>query len=59
LIILIGLAGMAMAAYGLVHLMEAVRTYDPWSKFYEPKDTERQRHEQLRREEESKQIRKP
>jgi len=59
LIVLIGLAGMAVAAYGLVHLMEVLRTYDPWSKFYEPKDTERQRHEQLMRSEESKRMGKP
>jgi hypothetical protein len=59
LIVLIGLAGLAVAAYGLVYLMEALRTYDPWSKFYEPKDTERQRHEQLRRAEESKRMGKP
>ena len=59
LIVLIGLAGMAVAAYGLVYLVEVLRTYDPWSKFYEPKDTERQRYEQLMRSEESKRMGKP
>lgn len=42
-----GLFLMAVAAYGLVWLMEALRTYNP--SFYEPKDIERQeRREQSR-----------
>jgi len=57
LILLISAASIAIAAYGLVWLIEAMRTYDP--KFYEPKDLERERHELQRKLEELKQPQKP
>ncbi len=41
--ILIGVACMALAAYGLVWLLDAMRQYNP--KFYEPKDIERYLHQ--------------
>ena len=59
LITLIALAGMALVAYALVTVLESLRTYDPWKKFYEPKDTERERHELQRRTEEMKQPGRP
>jgi hypothetical protein len=57
LILLISAALLAIAAYALVWLIEAKRTYDP--KSYEPKDLERQRHELQRQLEELKQPQKP
>ncbi len=57
LILLISAALIAAAAYGLVWLIEAVRTYDP--KYYEPKDLERERHELQRKLEELKRSQKP
>lgn len=57
LILLISAALLAIAAYGLVWLIEAMRTYDP--KYYEPKDLERERHELQRQLEELKQPQKP
>jgi len=57
LILLLGAAVLAIAAYGLVWLIEAMRTYDP--KYYEPKDLERERHELRRQLEELKQSQKP
>ncbi len=47
LIALIGLAGIAILAYGLLWLINSFQTYDP--KFYEPKDLERERYELQRR----------
>lgn len=47
LIVLIGLAVIAIAAYGVDWWVEQFRTYDP--KYYEPKDIERQGYEQQRR----------
>jgi hypothetical protein len=52
LIALIGLAVIAVAAYGFVWWIEQFRTYSP--KYYEPKDIERQKFEQQRRLEEPK-----
>jgi hypothetical protein len=43
LMILIGVLLMAVAAYGLVWLLEAMRQYDP--KYYEPKDIERYQYQ--------------
>lgn len=43
LIALIGLAAIAIAAYGLLWLVNGLQTYDP--KFYEPKDIERERYQ--------------
>lgn len=57
LILLISAALLAIAAYGLVWLIEAMRSYDP--KYYEPKDLERERHELQRQLEELKQPQKP
>ncbi len=57
LILLISAAFLAIAAYGLVWLIEAMRMYDP--KYYEPKDLERERHELQRQLEELKQPQKP
>ena len=57
LILLISAALLAIAAYGLVWLIEAMRSYDP--KYYEPKDLERERHELQRKMEELKQPQKP
>lgn len=57
LIVLIGAATIAIAAYGLVWLIEGMRTYDP--KYYEPKDIEREGQELQRRLEELKRLRKP
>lgn len=57
LILLISAASIAAAAYGLVWLIEAVRTYDPM--YYEPKDLERERHELQRKVEELKRSQKP
>ncbi len=48
-----------LAAYAVVSLMESLRIYDPWKEFYEPKDTERERYELLRRAEEMKQQGRP
>jgi PilZ domain-containing protein len=59
LIALIGLAGIALAAYTVASLLESLRFYDPWKKFYEPKDTERERYELLRRAEEMKRQGRP
>ena len=59
LMVLIGLAGMALAAYAVVSLLESLRTYDPWKKFYEPKGTERERYELQRRDEEMKRQGRP
>ena len=59
LVTLIGLGAMALAAYGLVSIIDALRAYDPWSKFYEPKDTERERFELQRRDEEMKRTHRP
>lgn len=52
LMALIGLAVIAVAAYGLNWWIEQFRTYYP--KYYEPKDIERQKFEQQRRLEEPK-----
>jgi hypothetical protein len=52
LIALIGLAVIAVAAYGFVWWIEQFRTYYP--KYYEPKDIERQKFEQERGLEEPK-----
>jgi len=41
---MISLAMLALAAYGLVWLIEEFRTYRP--QYYEPKDIERQQHQQ-------------
>lgn len=41
---LIGLVGMAIAAYALVWLIGVLQEYNP--QFYEPKDMERQRYQQ-------------
>jgi hypothetical protein len=57
LLLLISAVLLAIAAYGLVWLAEAMRTYDP--KYYEPKDLERERHELQRQLEELKQPQKP
>lgn len=43
LIALIGLAGIAVAAYGLLWLINNLQTYDP--RYYEPKDLERERYQ--------------
>lgn len=43
LILLVCVASIAVAMYGLLWLIDAMRTYDP--KYYEPKDLERERHE--------------
>ena len=43
LILLVSAASIAGAMYGLLWLIDAMRTYDP--KYYEPKDLERERHE--------------
>jgi hypothetical protein len=42
LIVLVGAASIAIAAYGLGWFMDAMRAYDP--QYYEPKDIERERH---------------
>jgi hypothetical protein len=52
LILLVSAVSIAVAAYGLVWLIEAVRMYNP--KYYEPKDIERERHELQRELEELK-----
>jgi hypothetical protein len=57
LILLISAVSIAVAAYGLVWLIDAMRTYDP--KYYEPKDLERERHELQRKLEELKRSQKP
>jgi hypothetical protein len=57
LILLISAAVLAVAAYGLVWLIESMRTYDP--KFYEPKDLERERHELQQKQEGPKQPQGP
>jgi PilZ domain-containing protein len=49
LMVLIGLAVIAIAAYGFVWWVEQFRTYYP--KYYEPKDIERQGYEQQQRQE--------
>jgi cytochrome c-type biogenesis protein CcmE len=46
LVWLVALAVIALAAAGLVSVMEALRNYQP--HYYEPKDIERQRHETQR-----------
>jgi hypothetical protein len=45
-----------MAMYGLLWLIDAMRTYDP--KYYEPKDLERERHELQQQLDELKQPQK-
>ena len=52
LIALIGLAAIAILAYGLLWLINSLQTYDP--KFYEPKDLERERYQTQGRPEESR-----
>jgi hypothetical protein len=47
LILLIGLAAIAVAAYGLNWWIDQLRTYYP--KYYEPKDFERQEYEERQR----------
>jgi hypothetical protein len=44
---LIGLLFIAVAAFAVNWLTDALRTYDP--KYYEPKDLERQRYQEERR----------
>jgi hypothetical protein len=53
---LIGLAAIAVSAYGIVWLLDSMRGYDP--KFYEPKDVEREIYDLRRRMEEMKQPQK-
>jgi hypothetical protein len=53
----IGLGVIALAAWGLVWFMDASRGYAP--RFYEPKDTERERAELQRRLEELSKTPKP
>lgn len=57
LIVLIGSAAIATAAYGLVWLVESMHSYHP--KYYEPKDIEREGHEFQRRLEELRRSAKP
>jgi hypothetical protein len=57
LIILVGSAGIAVTAYGLVWLIESMRRYDP--KFYEPKDIDREGQQLQQRLEELRRIQKP
>lgn len=57
LILLINAVSIAVAAYGLVWLIEAMRRNDP--KYYEPKDIERERHELQRHLEELKRSQRP
>ncbi len=59
LIALIVLGAMALAVSAVVSVMESLRTYDPWKKFYEPKDIDREQYERKRLEEEQKQQRRP
>lgn len=54
---LIGLIVISAVAYGLVWMLESLRSYDP--KFYEPKDIDRERFELQRRLEEVNRSRKP
>lgn len=56
---LIGLAIMALATYAVVSLVESLRIYDPWRKFYEPKGAERERYELQRRDEDMKRQGQP
>ena len=56
-IALLGLTGIAIAAYGVVWLIEGLRSYDP--KYYEPKDIDREGHQLQRRLEELKRLQKP
>ncbi len=57
LIVLIGLAVIAIAAYGFDWWIDQLRTYSP--KYYEPKDIQRQEYEQQRRLEGPKRPSKP
>lgn len=56
LILLVSAGSIAMAMYGLLWLIDAMRTYDP--KYYEPKDLERERHELQQQLDELKQPQK-
>jgi hypothetical protein len=57
LIILVGLLVIAVVAYGLDRLIESLRTYQP--SYYEPKDVERQMHEQQELLQEQRQTKEP
>lgn len=59
LIVLIVLGAMALAVSVVVSVMESLRSYDPWKKFYEPKDIDREQYERKRLEAEQKQQRRP
>ncbi len=56
LILLVSAASIAVAMYGLLWLIDAMRIYDP--KYYEPKDLERERHELQQQLEELRQPQK-
>jgi hypothetical protein len=57
LIILMGSAAIATAAYATVWLVESLRSYDP--KYYEPKDIEREDHLLQKRLGEQRESEKP
>jgi len=56
LVLLVSAASIAVAMYGLLWLIDAMRTYDP--KYYEPKDLERERHQLQQQMEELRQPEK-
>jgi len=56
LIFLVSITSMVLAMYGLLWLIDAMRSYDP--KYYEPKDLERERYELQQQREELRQPQK-